>query len=477
MQSFFTRILMLTLLLYSQLFLPLQARAEGEDDPLWNRPSFEKKVIDVGQRILAANGITERIVFIYDKSDIRNARARRWGGPNTVIIYKDMLDVISSDDELAAVLSHEIAHITKRHTRKEAPKIIGSNLFMKTALITAGTAAIIATGGLAAPVVAVGAKSMKEASQAGIDITGPIERPYEKEADLVGLDYMVKAGYNPLAMETLQMKASGDMGAVANFFASHPGGTERLAYIHEAIKTKYPQFLTADTMTNPLPGAPYQLQPAKTTSSNSQNPSTIPAEASLVTNSPATNKPQPATSSVSQLASASQPSASDSPSTNKTIAYTGNLAKTSEKNTLVIQDSKTNKPPTKVNYEAPKTALQTAPRLSVEPTQQNASTHSQAKDESASDISTGTSVAQVLLSLSSDDLRALKLISQHGYISRNEFEENFEHQDADTVWVMLTKLVNKRLIRIVGADPNEGYVLTDWASDALAPKPHTSSER
>lgn len=458
MRSHLTRILMLALLVASQLLLPFQARAEGEDDPLWNRPSFEKKVIDVGQRILAANGITERIEFRYDNHDnVRNAYAERYGGPNVIVVYKDMLDVTSSDDELAAVLSHEIAHITQRHAGKTVPKIIASKVLLKTAFITAGTAAIIATGGLAAPAVAVGAMGIKRTHQSGIDITDPIQRPYEKEADLVGLDYMVKAGYNPLAMETICMKFAGDSGPVANFFASHPGGTERLTYIHDAIKTKYPQFLTTETVNNPLPGSPYQLQPAqsdKPATGSQANPSSP-----SITNTalPASNPGTPTETIAHQQTTHLQLSPAESNETG-----------------LI-------KPPAKVSYQAPQKSFLAAPKPSAQTN--NALKHNEEAASTSSSHTDGltqtdapTSVAQVLLGLSTDDLRALKLISQHGYISRTEFEENFEHQDSDTVWVMLTKLVNKRLIRIVGAAPDEGYVLTDWASDALTP-PHGGSVR
>lgn len=216
----------------------LAALAEGESDPLWNRPSFEKKVFRVGQRLLVANNIPDRIEFLVDTQDIRNAYASRYAGPNQIVIFKDMLDMMESDDELAAILSHEIAHITKRHTGKIQPRKIGARLALGSLFVVGGTAAMLATGGLAAPVLVGGAAALKRGRDNGLDLTGRIEQPYEREADRVGLEYLIKAGYAPEAMETIVTKFSADSGAFAQFFSSHPGGTERLQYIHQAIESR-----------------------------------------------------------------------------------------------------------------------------------------------------------------------------------------------------------------------------------------------
>src|SRR6185312_16136114 len=96
--------LSLAALLIFQSLAPLVAQAEGESDPLWNRPSYEKKVTQIGQRIQAANGITERILFVYSREHVLNATSDRRGG-NNIVVYEDLLTLMDSDDELAAILS------------------------------------------------------------------------------------------------------------------------------------------------------------------------------------------------------------------------------------------------------------------------------------------------------------------------------------------------------------------------------------
>ncbi|WP_303674526.1 M48 family metalloprotease [Vampirovibrio chlorellavorus] len=446
------------------------AWAEGEEDPLWNRPSFEKKVFRVGQRILSANGIPDRIEFLASRLDIRNASASRFGGPNTVIIYKDMLDVMESDDELAAVLSHEIAHITKRHTGKIVPKRWAAKTALWTAYTVGGTAASVATAGLAAPVFIVGAAGIKKMHRNGIALTDPISRPYEKEADLVGLEYMTKAGYNPLAMESLLLKGAADSGPVANFFSSHPGGSERLAYIHEAIQSHYPQYLAdanesaADAKNAALPkaGAVSPADPVKMaaqfsalaegkdnpnhqhegsvpSSQAALNPSSLPAR-SKAPRQQSASAPQsvPASQSVSTGGSQSGPeksvqSPAKSPAAQPVAASTASAS--------VASSSPSN---AKALFAKP-----AAPSAGPGPHER--------------------SVAQVLLGLQPDQLRILRMLSQHGYLSRQELVNQMEYVPADSLTQQINALIQKRLVRLLGAEPDEVIVLTDWAAEAFQP--------
>lgn len=393
----------------------LTSWAEGEEDPLWNRPSFEKKVIKVGHRILAANGITEKIQFLSATQDIRNATASRFGGPNQIVIYKDLLDVLDSDDELAAVLSHEIAHIIKRHTARVLPRKWVAKTALWTAFTVGGTAASLATGGLATPAVLLGAAGIRKMHHHGIAVTNPIARPYEREADLVGLDYMVKAGYSPLAMETLMGKVVGDSGPIANFFASHPGGTERLTYIHEAIQTRYPQFLSVKLADNSLSSSADALKA----------PPVSMQLALAVENASKTE---------------SLPVGAESESKKPVGLGTGANKPLSVPNEiLVIQGASPSSP------SSPSSASSS---LSTERQQ---------------------SVAQVLLGLQPNHLRLLRMISQQGYLSRQELRVQMEYVEPETLSVQVNDLVQKRLVKVLGAEPDDVLVLTEWAAEAMKP--------
>ena len=423
----------LLFILSTAFFLP--AQAEGEEDPLWNRPSFEKKVITIGQRILSANGITEHIGFYSSTRDIRNATASRWGGPNTVVIYKDLLDVMDSDDELAAILAHEIAHITKRHHGKIAPQRFVAKTALWTTYTGGGTAAILATGGLAtAPVVLAGA-GLKRLSQNGSGITNPISRPYEREADLVGLDYLAKAGYSPLAMETVMEKIVADAGPVATFFSSHPVGSERLAYIHEAIVQKYPDALNQERLND-------DSQQSESSLTSLPEPASHSDSASSATT---TQKPE----SVTPTAIAKH-EAPDSKATRK-------------------QEASSVKVATPHSKPSP-SASQSSKVISGNPARAN--TNSPASELNSPN--NAEPVALTLLSLQPHHLRILRMVSQQGYLSRRELTEQLEYLDSPTRDTAIQDLIQKNLLRQLGGEPDTIVVLTDRAAEAFKPAPNVN---
>jgi predicted Zn-dependent protease len=202
------------------------ALAEGEDDPMWNRPTPEKKLVKIGARLLQANQIPSKISFILQKHQSSSPNAYADTGYAVVYIEKELLDYIDSDDELAAVLGHEIAHVVKCHGRNGA--VVGGLMGgLVVGLSVLAGVPISPTGGM---VLGQSAKAL----------TAPTNQPLENEADRLGIDYMVKAGYNPLAMETIMQKIASDGWVL---WRTHPGGTARLKRIHDYIATTYPQWL------------------------------------------------------------------------------------------------------------------------------------------------------------------------------------------------------------------------------------------
>lgn len=499
MLSLTKRFLLGLLLMQWLLASLLPVWAEGEADPLWNRPSFEKKVITVGQRLLAANGITEKISFYSATRDIRNATASRWGGPNTVVIYKDLLDVIESDDELAAVLAHEIAHITKRHTGKIFPRRAVAKTAIWTTYTVGSTAAILATGGLAAAPVMLAGAGVRRMAQSGSDLTGPISRPFEREADIVGLEYMVKAGYNPLAMETLMTKVVGDAGPVAAFFSSHPVGSERLAYIHEEIVQQYPQFLSETSQDDPPhepsdSGLPYTDNPPQTEQA-SQEALKATASKTIVSDSPATASEQrpDADSGAALLFLATSAKKNGQPG-QKTSASEKRGVSQGMGGTSAPVDAKTGKNALRAaaNATIGDNPAKSSPQ-SLNPTKAIRSSSAAGpvrpgRAAALSGASTGLSqpprnpvnqsalvasgaepVAVTLLSLEAHHLRILRMLSQRGYLSRKELDEQMEYLEEDTLTTALDDLIRKKLIRILGGEPDAVVVLTDRATEALKP--------
>ena len=203
--------------------------AEGENDYLWRTPTYEKKLYQVGSRILRANNLQRKVMFEYSNEKEINASAS--GANYTITVEKGLLKYIENDDELAAILSHEIAHLKNKDYLKEQWKrgVIG--------LTCLPLILVDAAAGNKKPIYTTSAiKSatlVKNRSNQGIELM----------ADRTGIDLMVNAGYTPLAMKTIMEKISSDGAYVGLYFSTHPQGTIRLQNIDNYIASKYNQYL------------------------------------------------------------------------------------------------------------------------------------------------------------------------------------------------------------------------------------------
>ena len=118
-----------------------------------------------------------------------------------------------TDDELAAVMGHEIAHALREHARERVSKSMATGLGISVA------GALLGVG------------------QAGQDLMGtvakvsfelPNSREHETEADRIGVELAARAGYDPRAALSLWTKmASQSAGAPPQWLSTHPSHTSR----------------------------------------------------------------------------------------------------------------------------------------------------------------------------------------------------------------------------------------------------------
>src|SRR5512146_1395032 len=116
-----------------------------------------------------------------------------------------------SEAELAGVMAHEIAHVAARHGTRQATR---------GEIINYATIPLIFMGGWTGYAI-----------RQGVSVAIPLgflkfSRGFEREADMLGLQYMYKAGYDPTAMvdffEKLQTTEKHQPGTIAAAFSSHP---------------------------------------------------------------------------------------------------------------------------------------------------------------------------------------------------------------------------------------------------------------
>lgn len=180
----------------------------------------EDRLIHVGMALVQASGRPELEYHFYIiNTDMVNAFALPGG---YIFTTRGMMDFVDDDDELAAVIGHEVVHVAKKHgvvQYKQSMRSMMINLFLL--ILTQNPNAVIAN---------------EMYQQGKSEIFG---RHAEVEADTVGLEYIIKAGYNPSAMIGLMEK----LGRIEQhqapifegYFEVHPPSAERIENIKKHL--------------------------------------------------------------------------------------------------------------------------------------------------------------------------------------------------------------------------------------------------
>ena len=165
--------------------------------------SINTRINNVGTKILNANKIEKRIVFAYDKRSklevLKNADSIT---KRQIVLYQDSYKFVETDDELAAYVAREIPVALRSYDG-------------------------IADGWLSSLKIKAAPKK------------------YELVFDKFAIDYMVKAGYNPLGLITFINKSCPQKRQ--DTFESNNLTSKRLANIYEYIFIKHPTFLVKNT--------------------------------------------------------------------------------------------------------------------------------------------------------------------------------------------------------------------------------------
>ncbi|HWR04562.1 MAG TPA: M48 family metalloprotease [Humidesulfovibrio sp.] len=154
-----------------------------------------------------------------------------------IYIFTGLILGVENEDELAAVIGHELGHVTERHVAKRMEQM----KYLNIASISGMVAGVLLGSGGGTSGANMG-KALTFGSMAGAQSAFLMyTRENEREADHVGMNYLIKSGYNPNAMpqtfELMNKKRwfmSGDN--IPSYLSTHPGLDERISYLRDRIK-------------------------------------------------------------------------------------------------------------------------------------------------------------------------------------------------------------------------------------------------
>jgi predicted Zn-dependent protease len=141
-----------------------------------------------------------------------------------IIFYTGLINQLHlSDAEIAAVMGHEMAHALREHGRERVSMAMAQGMALNAAALNPYDTQLVD-------------QVMRYA------LSLPNSRQAESEADLMGLELMARAGYDPHAAISLHQKMASKGGQPPEFLSSHPNWSSRVAEINGFMPIVWPLY-------------------------------------------------------------------------------------------------------------------------------------------------------------------------------------------------------------------------------------------
>ncbi len=214
--------------------------AEAQKKGLLNRNAQQvQRVRTIAQRLIPQTRVFRQDApgWAWETNVLTSKDVNAWAMPGgKMAVYTGLIERLNAtDDELAAVMGHEIAHALREHARER----IARQMSTEAASAIGSIAIQILTGVQLDPQIA------GTVGQAVFVL--PNSRENEQEADVIGVELMARAGYDPRAALSLWQKmgqASGG-GGPPEFLSTHPSSATRLRDLQVYVDKVMPLYQAA----------------------------------------------------------------------------------------------------------------------------------------------------------------------------------------------------------------------------------------
>lgn len=201
----------------------------------------EKPIEQSGKQVQFVNciaqAITREVGGEWEVVVFEDASLNAFALPGRKIgVHTGLIALVDNQDQLAAVIGHEVGHVLARHSNERMSQQVGTKLGLS--IVQAVAAPTTPLGQAAVSALGVGA-------QYGVIM--PFSRMHESEADIIGIDLMAKAGFNPA--ESINLWRKMDQASQGNhppeFLSTHPSHDTRIQDLQERLATAQPLYQQA----------------------------------------------------------------------------------------------------------------------------------------------------------------------------------------------------------------------------------------
>ena len=213
--------------------------------PTSNDPRYTNRLKNIGSRISrGANRSNQQWDYAVFDDDQKNAFVLPG---NRVGFYKGMMDFAGNDDQIAAVMGHEVGHVSGRHARERVSQQMAGQLAIGAGTIIGGTQ--MSKGCNKYQDQRQRAQCQRNASRntallsqaLGLGFTFgvilPYSRKHESQSDLLGAKYMHKAGYDAhQSVKLWEKMAENSPSRQPEFMSTHPDPARRARDLHNYIR-------------------------------------------------------------------------------------------------------------------------------------------------------------------------------------------------------------------------------------------------